>query len=76
MLANIGLPTPEAITDYTSYREEKPEATFGSNGYVGTMGLQQTSLKQEIPQASEVMTARAHPTLEHLIAVKTGGSNH
>ena len=75
MVTTLGLPTRDAITDHSAYREEPPEATLGSNGFIGTMGLQPTSIKHSVPQASEIMTARAHPTEENLIAVKTGGNS-
>ena len=61
MITTLGLPTRDALTDHVGYKDEPPEVELASNGYVGTMGLQNTTTKHHIPQASEIMTARAHP---------------
>mgnify|MGYP000957701304 FL=1 len=75
MVLSVGIPTNDALTDYTSYREELPEVGVGANGYIGTLGAQSVVPKISIPQASEVMRARINKRNEHLIAVKTGGGN-
>jgi len=57
-LISVSLPTDDSITDYSAYREEKPEQSCPSNGYIGSMGLQYTNVKVSIPQAGEIMKAR------------------
>jgi hypothetical protein len=70
-----GLPTDDSLTDYSSYREEKSEISVGANGFIGTLGQQQLTVKTSIPQTSEVMRARVNRFDKNLIAVKTGGAN-
>jgi histone-binding protein RBBP4 len=72
---SVGVPTDDSLTDFAAYREERPELPIGANGFVGTMGQQQVSVKLSIPQASEVMRARINRFDENFIAVKTGGAN-
>jgi hypothetical protein len=72
---NVGLPTDDSLTDYTSYREEKSDIAVGANGFIGTMGQQQVTVKLSIPQASEVLRARINRFDENFVAVKTGGAN-
>ena len=75
MILNVGIPTGDALTDYSFYREEAPEQELAANGYIGTMGTQTLTPKITIPQASEVMRARINSKDENIIAVKTGGVN-
>ena len=58
IVANVGIPTDDAFTDYTVYREETPESEFAANGYIGTMGTQVLLPKIVIPQASEMLRVR------------------
>lgn len=48
---------------------------MGTNGFIGTMGQQQLSIKNSIRQTSEVMKARVNRFDKNIIAVKTGGAN-
>ena len=48
---------------------------ISANGYVGTMGQQQVTVKLSIPQAREVMRAGINRFDENYLAVKTGGAN-
>lgn len=75
IVMSVGIPTNDALTDYTSYREELPELAVGANGFIGTLGAQCVVPKITIPQASEVMRARINKRNENLICVKTGGAN-
>lgn len=58
MCLQVALPTNDAIIDLASYREDPPELNLNSNGYVGTMGVQNVTTTITIPQASEIMKAR------------------
>ena len=48
---------------------------MGTNGFIGTMGQHQLSIKNSIRQTSEVMKARVNRFDKNIIAVKTGGAN-
>ncbi len=72
---SVGLPTDDSFTDYTTYRESQPNIGISSNGYIGTMGVQQLVIKIRIHQASELTKARINRFDENLIAVKVGGTN-
>ena len=52
MVLNVGLPTGDALTDYSAYKEQAPEQELAANGYIGTMGVQTLIPKITIPQAS------------------------
>lgn len=52
IVLTVALPTDDALTDYTSYRDEAPELEVATNGFIGTMGVQQMNTKIFIPQAS------------------------
>jgi hypothetical protein len=57
-IMSVGLPTDDSLTDYTSYRDEQPEIGVAANGFIGTMGTQNLTIKIKIPQSGEVMKAR------------------
>ena len=48
---------------------------LGTNGFISTMGQQQLSVKNSIPQSGEVMKARINKFDKNIIAVATGGAN-
>lgn len=73
---NVGIPTNDSLTDYSYYREDKSESIIGTNGFIGTLGQQQLSIKTDIPQKSEVLRARVNKLESNYVAVKTGGGNY
>lgn len=74
-VVSVGLPTEDSLTDYSVYQEGKPSVGVGANGYIGTMGQQELTLKVNIPQSSLIMRARINRFDENYIAVKVGGAN-
>lgn len=75
-VVGVGVPTDDSLADCSAYREEKPENGVGSNGFIGTIGQQRLSVRNNISVRSEVMRARVNRVDARFVAVRTGGAEH